>query len=83
MTVIPLFPPGVHDIVSNDIGDGLTEFVCSAGDYVGAVAHTDKPEEMRMAFGATVSAHAVKYRRRLCHEACVDEPECLYDGEVT
>lgn len=84
--IVPVFPPGVHDIISRPCGTGIetgrpiTEFVCSAGDYAGIEAHTDSPEEMRWA-RVVAYEHAARHRRRPCHTACVDEPECLYDGD--
>ena len=80
--VIPLFPPGVHDIVVNDLGDGRTEFVCAAGDYAGVVAHTGQPAEMRQA-RVIAYEHAARHRRVPCHAECVEEPECVYDGETS
>lgn len=84
-TEAPIFPTGVHDIVSNDLGGGFTEFVCSAGDYAGIVAHTDRPAEMRMARGAAY-CHAADQRGGMCHAGCYDDDGhtdgCLYeDGD--
>lgn len=83
MTVIPLFPPGVHDIVVDPPNGGLCEVRCTGCDW-SVPAHTDNDEEIRWAKGAG-HLHAAKHRLGPCHEACYDEQGhtegCLYEGD--
>jgi len=82
MTVIALFPPGVHDIVVDPSDDVLCEVRCTGCDW-SMPAHTGNPVEIRWAKQAGY-AHAARLRLPgPCHEACVDEPGCLYDGDET
>lgn len=76
--VIPLFPPGVHDLVSEPV-EGATRLSCSEGDWLTVEAVTDA--EIAWVRAAHV-LHAVAHRGR-CHAECVEEPECLYDGETS
>lgn len=79
--VIPLFPPGVHDLVSEPIDDGMTRLSCSAGDW----GRTDVRTADEIAWVRSAHAvHAAHHRGR-CHVACYDEhghtDGCLYDGD--
>ena len=40
MTVIALFPPGVHDLISEKGDDGVTRLSCSEGDWLTVDART-------------------------------------------
>lgn len=77
--VIPLFPPGVHDIETVE-ADGLTTYRCAMGDWTIDVRSL-LPSVHRW---VRLSAydHAARHRRVPCHQECVEEPDCLYDGEV-
>lgn len=77
MTVIPLFPPGVHDIVAEEGDDGVTRITCSAGDWL--TVHARTPEEIRWARLSGYD-HAARHRQGLCHDACLDTEGCLYEG---
>lgn len=81
MTVIALFPPGVHDAVVEHVADDVSRISCSEGDWLTVDAHTR--DEIRWVF----AAHALHARqhRGMCHPACYDQDGqtdgCLYEGD--
>ena len=77
--MIALFPPGVHDIVVDPSNGVLSEVRCT-GCAWSVPVHADQPDEIRWAKLAGYE-HAAKHGRVLCHDECVDEPGCLYDGD--
>jgi hypothetical protein len=74
-TVIPLFPPGVHDIVTEDTPiESIKRVSCAMGDWGPIYAHETG---VRWAHSAGY-LHAAKHRRVPCHDEC--EVDCGYEG---